>query len=117
MVLGFTAGIAIVIFVGQWGNFFGLPKVGGVTLFEKLPALMRALPSLDPATTVLGVASLLIVALWPRLPYVGRVPAPMVALVAGTAYVAAFHPAGIETIGSVFGGIPRGLPPLMVPVE
>ncbi len=40
VVLGFTAGIAIVIFVGQWGNFFGLPEAAGATLFEKLPQLL-----------------------------------------------------------------------------
>ena len=40
VVLGFTAGIAIVIFVGQWGNFFGLPEAAGATLYEKLPQLL-----------------------------------------------------------------------------
>lgn len=115
VVMGFTAGIGIVIFVGQWGNFFGLPKVDGVTLFEKLPGLLAALPRLDPATTALGVVSLLIVALWPRIPHAGQVPSPMVALVAGTAFVAIAHPPTVATIGSVFGGIPRGLPPVTPP--
>jgi SulP family sulfate permease len=115
VVLGFTAGIAIVIFVGQWGNFLGLPAASGATLYEKLPKLMASLPSLQPATTALGVASLLVVALWPRIPVLGKVPSPMVALVGATALIAVFHPAGIATIGSVFGGIPRGLPPLSVP--
>lgn len=115
VVLGFTAGIAIVIWVGQWGNFFGLPKVGGVTLFEKLPGLFSALPHLDPTTTVLGVASLLIVVFWPRIPLLGKVPSPMAALVAGTVFVAFAHPPTVATIGSVFGGIPRGLPPITLP--
>jgi len=39
----------------------------------------------------------------------------MVALVAGTVFVAVTHPPSIATIGSVFGGIPRGLPPLTLP--
>jgi SulP family sulfate permease len=39
----------------------------------------------------------------------------MVALVAATVVSAVFHPAGVATIGSVFGGIPRGLPPLTIP--
>lgn len=115
VILGFTAGIAVVIWVGQWGNFFGLPAVGGVTLIEKLPHLVAALPGLDPATTALGVASLLVVALWSKVPVVGKVPAPIVALVGGTVFVALWHPASIATIGSVFGGIPRGLPPITLP--
>jgi len=115
VVLGFTAGIAIVIWLGQWENFFGLPKVSGASLYEKLPRLLDALPHLQPMTTVMGVASLLVVVLWPRIPVVGRVPGPMVALAGATIAIAVFHPPGIATIGSVFGGIPRGLPPLAIP--
>jgi len=115
VVLGFTAGIAVVIFVGQWENFFGLPKTTGTNLFEKLPQLLLALGHLQPTTTLLGIASLLIVALWPKIPGVGAVPSPMVALVAGTVFIAIAHPQGVTTIGSAFGGIPRGLPPLTLP--
>jgi SulP family sulfate permease len=39
----------------------------------------------------------------------------MVALVAATVFVTIAHPAGVATIGSAFGGIPRGLPPLTLP--
>ena len=115
VVLGFTAGIAIVIFVGQWENFLGLPKTSGATLFEKLPQLLVALGHIQPTTALLGVASLLIVALWPRIPGVGAVPSPMVALVAATVFVTLTHPEGVATIGSAFGGIPRGLPPITLP--
>jgi SulP family sulfate permease len=92
-----------------------LPKVAGTSLYEQLPRLLQALPHLQPATTAMGIASLLVVALWPRIPVVGRIPGPMVALVAATVVSAVFHPAGVATIGSVFGGIPRGLPPLTIP--
>ncbi len=110
VVLGFTAGIAVVIWVGQWQNFFGLPAVEGTSLLEKLPGLVRALPQLDLATTLIGVASLAVLVLWPKIPVLGKVPAPMVALLAGTAAVAVWQPASVATIGSVFGGIPSGLP-------
>jgi SulP family sulfate permease len=115
VILGFTAGIAIVIWVGQWGNFFGLRAVAGTTLYEKLPGLLAALPHLQPATTALGVASLLVVAFWSRIPGLGKIPGPLVALVGATVVIAVFHPSGIATIGSVFGGIPRGLPRFSVP--
>ncbi|MEI7814327.1 MAG: SulP family inorganic anion transporter [Coriobacteriia bacterium] len=115
VVLGFTAGIAIVIFVGQWGNFFGLPKTAGATLYERLPQLLESFAHIQPTTTLLGLASLLIVALWPKIPVASKIPSPMVALIAATVFVTLAHPAGVETIGSAFGGIPRGLPPLTLP--
>lgn len=115
VVLGFTAGIAIVIFVGQWENFFGLPAVEASGFALRLLGLVQALPQLHLATTLLGLASLLMVILWPRIPVLGKVPGPMVALLAGTAVVALWHPEGVATIGSVFGGIPRGLPPITLP--
>ena len=115
VILGFTAGIAIVIWVGQWPNFFGLPETTGASLFETAPAAAPGAATAGPGDHLLGVGSLLVVALWPRLPYVGRVPGPMVALVAGTVVIAVLHPPGVATIGSVFGGIPRGLPPLTLP--
>src|SRR5574340_798234 len=115
VILGFTAGIAVVIFVGQWPNFFGLPVGGGETFAGKLAHMVASLPSLDPTTTLLGLASVLVIVLWPRIPVLGEVPGPLVALVAGTAYVALAHPASVATIGSVFGGLPSGLPPLTLP--
>ena len=36
VVVGFTAGIAVIIFVGQWSEFFGLPKPAGEHFHEKL---------------------------------------------------------------------------------
>jgi len=115
VIMGFTAGIAVVIWVGQWENFFGLEKVSSETFGERLVALAGSLPHLHPATTLLGVASVLVIALWPRIPVLGAVPGPLVALVGGTLFVGLAHPAGVATIGSAFGGIPRGLPPLTLP--
>lgn len=115
VILGFTAGIAVVIWVGQWQNFFGLPKVAGELFFERLAGLVTALPQMHPATAILGVVSVIIIALWPRVPVLHVVPGPLVALIAGTVYVAIFHPAGVATVGSAFGGIPAGLPPLTLP--
>lgn len=115
VVLGFTAGIAIVIWVGQWQNFFGLPAPKSVHLLQRLPELIASFPQLHAATTALGVACLLVVSLWPKIPAVGKVPGPVVALVGSTLFVALVRPEGVATIGSVFGGVPRGLPPLVLP--
>jgi SulP family sulfate permease len=110
VIVGFTAGIGIIIFVGQWKDFFGLPPVGGEHFHEKLWHVAQALPHLHPATTALALVSLLLVICSPRLPGMSRVPGPLVALVAATAAQAGLGFDGVATIGSAFGGIPQGLP-------
>jgi SulP family sulfate permease len=115
VISGFTAGIGVIIWVGQWHDFFGLPKTGGEQFYEKLWALMLALPHLNPATTALATSCILLVIFGPRLPYCRRVPGPLIALVAATCLQAAYPLAGVATIGSAFGGIPQGLPHLALP--
>src|SRR5688572_14874476 len=100
VIVGFTAGIGIIIFVGQWQYFLGLPPAAGEHFHEKLWRLLQALPALHPATTVLATLSLLLVIYAPRLPRMARVPGPLVALVAATVAQALFRFEGVATIGS-----------------
>lgn len=115
VILGFTAGVGITIWVGQWASFFGLKAVPGDHFHEKLIGLLAELPHLHPATTALGAASVLLIVLWPKLPVVGKVPGPLVALVAGTLVQSFAHLHGVATIGTAFGGVPTGLPAFHVP--
>lgn len=115
VILGFTAGIGVIIFVGQWADFLGLPKPAGAHFHQKLWHLLQALPHFHPATTVLALASLLIVVATPMLPGLKRLPGPLVAMLAATLAERAFHFEGVATLGSTFGGIPRGLPPFELP--
>jgi SulP family sulfate permease len=109
VIMGFTAGIGVIIFVGQWKDFFGLtPAASGLRFHEKLWSLIAAFPTLNLATTALGLLALVILALGPRL--LKRVPAPLVALVVVTLLQWACQFKGVATIGSAFGGIPRTLP-------
>lgn len=116
VIAGFTAGIGVIIWVGQWKDFFGLPTSGGAHFHEKLWFLLQALPALHPATTLLAVLSLLLVIYGPRIPGFSRVPGPMIAMVVATVLQASFHFDGVATIASGFGEIPRGLPHLAMPV-
>jgi len=114
VITGFTAGIALIIFVGQWKDFLGLaPAASGVRFHEKLLALFQAFPSLSPATTGLGLLSLAILLLGSR--YLKRIPAPLTALVVVTGVQSLVHFSGVATIGSAFGGIPRTLPAFALP--
>ncbi|MDA8255748.1 MAG: SulP family inorganic anion transporter [Betaproteobacteria bacterium] len=114
VITGFTAGIAVIIFVGQWKDFFGLqPVASGQHFHEKLAALIEAMPGLNLPTTLLAIGALAIVVIAPRL--TRRVPSPLIAMLAATLAQAYFQFAGVATIGSAFGGIPAGLPELHLP--
>jgi SulP family sulfate permease len=114
VIIGFTAGIGVIIFVGQWKDFLGLsPASSGLHFHEKLIALVQAFPTLNVATTGLALLALAILILGPR--YLRRIPAPLVAMVVITVLQAIFHFRGVATIGTAFGGIPRTLPSFSLP--
>jgi SulP family sulfate permease len=114
VITGFTAGIAVIIWVGQWKDFLGLhPAASSPHFHEKLALLIEAMPGLHLPTTLLSVFALAIVVLSPRL--TRRIPSPLIAMLAVTAAQAYFQFDGVATIGSAFGGIPSGLPELHLP--
>lgn len=115
VIVGFTAGIGVIIWVGQWKDFFGLPAVSAEHFHEKLWLLLQAFPQVHLATTALAVFSLILVLYGPRIPGLRRVPGPLTALVLASVLQSVFHFDGINTIGTAFGGIPQGLPAFQVP--
>lgn len=115
VIVGFTAGIAVIIWVSQWKDFFGLPATTGAHFHEKVWHLLQALPHLHLTTTALAALSLLLVLYTARIPGLKRVPGPLAALVAATVVQASFDFPGVATIGSAFGGIPAGLPSFQFP--
>lgn len=108
LTVGFTAGIAVVIFSSQIKDFLGLATgpLSGDTVHNWL-IYARTLDTTQLPTVALSLFSLAVLILWPRVNR--RVPAPIVALVAATAAAQLLH-LPVETIGSRFGGIPSGLP-------
>lgn len=115
VIVGFTAGIGVIIWIGQWPAFFGLEKVGGEHFHTKFVLLLEALPQLHITTTLLGILSLGLVLFSAKLPGLRRVPGPLVALVVVTLLHRVVGFEGVNTIGSAFGGIPQGLPDFHVP--
>jgi SulP family sulfate permease len=115
VIVGFTAGIAVIIWTGQWKDFFGLhPAVSGLHFHEKFLAVLRAFPDLHIATTLIAALTLAVLIAGNRwfavIPGLKRIPTPLVAMLAATAVQAIWHFPGVDTIGSAFGGIPRALP-------
>ncbi len=115
VIVGFTAGIAVIIWTGQWKDFFGLqPAVSGLHFHEKFIAVLRVLPEVHLATTLIAALTLAILIAGTRwfasIPGLKRVPAPLVAMLVAMGIQAVWQFPGVATIGSAFGGIPRALP-------
>ena len=113
VVVGFTNGIAVLIASTQVKDFLGLRLENVPSEFlERMEALWSHLPTMAAPAATLGCGTLAVVMLSAR--YFRRVPGTIVALVLGTAAVAALA-LPVETVGSRFGGIPQGLPDFAVP--
>src|SRR4051812_21658657 len=112
--VGFTSGIAVLIFTTQIKDFFGLRVDKMPSDFvEKMKVLVQHANTFQWQTVCLGVASFAVIKLWPKK-WQRSVPGSIVALVLGTAAVA-FFSIPVETIGTKFGGIPQSLPAFRMP--
>lgn len=114
VVIGFTNGIAVVIFLSQIKDFLGLAieKVPA-EFFGKMHALATALPTIHWPTLTFGLASLAFLLTWNRYAkrnaWLGRIPGPLAVLIVATAVNMLFS-LPLETIGTRFGGIPQMIP-------
>src|SRR5512146_753874 len=107
--VGFTAGIALIIAMGQVRDLLGLHMEKVPAEFvDKVEAYIEHGSTITPAAAFLGVLTIVIVALWPRV--TKRVPGSLVAIIATTAMVPLFN-LPVETIGSRFGAV-SSTPPL-----
>jgi sulfate permease, SulP family len=112
--VGFTAGIAVIIFASQIKELLGL-TVGAEPgpLLEKLPVLWAALPTVTPAAVAVAAATVAVIVGLRRV----RPHWPgMLIAVAAAAVATWVMGLGVETIGTRFGGIPSTLPLPALPV-
>jgi SulP family sulfate permease len=113
VVVGFTNGIAVLIASTQIKDFFGLRIAEMPDEFvARVQVLATHFGTLSPTTTIVGINTVLIVAVAPR--FLKRVPGTIVAML-GLTIAATVMALPIETIGSRFGSIPSGLPRLDMP--
>src|SRR2546427_4290687 len=106
--IGFTSGIALIIFSSQVKVLRGL-DMGAVRadFLAKWDAFARHFDSLNPAALALAVLPFVIILVWPK--FERRIPGSFVALIVTPALVQLLH-TPVETIGSRFGAINAGLP-------
>src|ERR1041385_6406432 len=121
--VGFTSGIAVLIFSTQIKDFFGLQldKPMPADFVDKIIVFVTHLKNIDVPTVALAVLSVVIILAWPRK-LARWVPGSIAALLFGTVLVAVFKSnpnlpfdLDVATIGSRFNGIPQSLPGLHIP--
>jgi SulP family sulfate permease len=115
--VGFTAGIAVIIFASQIRDLLGLklsgPEPGPI--LPKIAALQHAFPSFSVAAAAISMITIAVIALCRR--FQPRWPGMLIAISLAAILGLAFN-LPIETIGSRFGGIPQTLPaPSLPPIS
>jgi high affinity sulfate transporter 1 len=110
VLIGFKAGIGVVIILDQMPKLLGIHIHKGTFLANQF-RLLEALP--ETSLVTLGVAATMLAILMATEHYFPRAPAPLIAVAVGIIGVSSFglQSRGVETVGQ----IPRGLPSLTWP--
>lgn len=113
LVVGFTSGIAVIIFSSQIKDFFGLP-IGDVPadFLQKWRVYFQNFTQISWPSFLMASATVLIGFNFHKV--TSKVPGSLVSIVLATGAVALFD-LPIATIGSVYGEIPLGLPAPSIP--
>ncbi len=113
LIIGFTSGIALIIFSSQVKDFLGL-KMGTVPadFLEKWLAYFKNFQSINLFTVLIAVTTLIIILFWPKVNQ--KIPGSLIAILITTAAVQWMH-LPVETIGSRFGNISSSFPKPVIP--
>ncbi|NMD69918.1 sulfate permease [Bacillus sp. DNRA2] len=107
--IGFTSGIAVIIFTGQVGSFFGLT---GMKKHEEFIAnineIILHINSINMYSILTALICLVIILFSPK--WFPKVPGPIMGLLVSTIIAAVIYPGEVATIGSAYGEIPNKLP-------
>jgi len=111
---GFTAGIAVTLFIGQVKDFLGLTYPQGtktIETVEKVEAICKNFNTLNPYAFLVGAICLVIVFVWPK--FSKKIPGSLVAVIVSALIVKVFN-MNVNTIGSLYPDLSNGLPVLTV---
>ena len=102
---GFTAGIAVTIFIGQIKDFLGLTIVTEEPLIDtmdKLSADFRFISTINWWAFGVGALCMVILIAWPYLPgFLNKIPASLIAVLVSSALVALMN-LPVNTIGDLY---------------
>lgn len=108
LIVGFTSGIALVIFSSQIKDFLGLNITTVPSDFIKKWILYsQHISSVNYYSLAIAAFTTLVVFLWPKVTH--RIPGSLIAIIVSTLATTLFH-LPVDTIGSRYGGIPASLP-------
>ena len=111
---GFTAGIAVTIFVGQWKDFFGVTYQNGeapIETVEKLEAFFANVNTINTQAIIVGAVCLAVLIIWPKISE--KIPGSLIAILVGIAMVKGLK-MEVNTIGDLYT-ISNSLPTLHLP--
>lgn len=109
VIIGFTTGIAVIIFSGQIANFLGLQKVEKHEEFHlNMAAIWDKLSTFNWQSVTVALVCLALLITVPK--YTKKIPPQLVGLLGSTIVALLIFPDKIPTIGSTFGEIPNKLP-------
>ncbi|WP_053365406.1 SulP family inorganic anion transporter [Bacillus sp. FJAT-27245] len=112
--IGFTAGIAVIIFVGQIPNFLGLTRVERHEyFFDNVKEIIIHFPSVNLYSVATAALCLVTVLFTPKL--FPKVPGPLIGLMISTLVATYLFPGQVATIGSTYGEIPGKMPEFHFP--
>lgn len=113
--VGFTSGIAIIIFASQIKELLGLKLAAAEpgALVPKLNALWQALPTFNTNAFGVALATIIIIVVTRKLK--PRWPGFLISVALASLAAYALH-LDADTVASRFGGIPRSLPAPHIPV-
>ena len=109
---GFTAGIAVTLFIGQVKDFTGIVYQHGekpIETAEKVAAIIANISTVNLQAVLIGALALAILIVWPR--FFKKIPDSLIAVVVTAAVVELLH-LDVNTIGKSFTDIRSGLPVL-----
>ena len=112
VIVGFTAGAALLIIAAQLRHFFGVPMAASASFFGTLRHFAATLGSVDAVVTITGLVTL--VAAIASRRFLPRVPYMIVAMIAGSVFGYVMVRATGHAI-PVVGPLRAGLPPLSLP--
>ncbi|MBU5258888.1 SulP family inorganic anion transporter [Bacillus pumilus] len=114
VIIGFTAGIAVIIFSGQIANFLGLKGVEKhESFFLNMREIVVHLGTANSLSIITAVIGLIVIVAAQK--YIPKIPGALLGLLASTFLAVLFFQGQVETIGSAYGEIPRQLPSFAFP--
>ncbi|MCM3584207.1 sulfate permease [Mesobacillus maritimus] len=112
--IGFTSGIAVIIFTGQISNFLGLTGVEKHELFlDNMREIVIHLDTMNPYSILTAIICLITIIFTPK--FFPKIPGPLIGLLISTLLASMLYPNQVSTIGSTYGEISNTLPTFSFP--